>query len=527
MSVVSRLLSALVAVAATVAFSQSYLRWLHPIIDTGRDLYIPEQLRLGATLYHDILYVYPPLTPYLLALITAVTGSSLVSYLGIGLTTALLTAIALAFITRRLAGDHAAAAVLLVFVSFSVCGVSGWGSNYLFPYSYAVTLGMLLFLGGAALLLHGRPSLALALLLACSWTKLEYTIFASALVLFAAVSRRISWKAFALYCGAAAASVAAVIAYFGVAPLRESLLPSTLLSGVSATVFYAQIKGTADWQTNLLLAARGAVLIVAFVLLLRMKRNALTWIALGAVAVLLANDTFFRAWSLLQLALIPFAIRRPREPLALLLLLSLCGTSRIFLNLTPVWYGFVFILPVLLLIAYVLFEWLPERGVYSRQSALLWLPLIVAICVSGLATAHVTYDGGQRVVTPRGTYYDLAPPRAQSVGALLEHLRRSGARELVVMPEGLTLNYLAQVRTPLRYQTFTPAEIAGSERPIVEELAAKRPQYVAIVPRDLREFGSRGFGVDYGRQIVAFLRANYDVEGRFGEIVLLRVRTLP
>jgi hypothetical protein len=269
------------------------------------------------------------------------------------------------------------------------------------------------------------------------------------------------------------------------------------------------------------------VLIVAFTLLLRMKRNALTWFALVAVAVLLANDTFFRAWSLLQLALIPFAIRRPREPLALLLLLSLCGTSRIFLNLTPVWYGFVFILPVLLLIAYVLFEWLPERGVYSRQSALLWLPLIVAICVSGLATAHVTYDGGQRVVTPRGTYYDLSPPRAQSVGALLEHLHRGGARELVVMPEGLTLNYLAQVRTPLRYQTFTPAEIAGSERPIVEELAAKRPQYVAIVPRDLREFGSRGFGVDYGREIVAFLRANYDVEGRFGEIVLLRVRTPP
>ena len=130
----------------------------------------------------------------------------------------------------------------------------------------------------------------------------------------------------------------------------------------------------ADWPSNLLLAARGALLVVVFVLLLRMKRTVWTWIALAVATVLLANDTFFRAWSLLQLALIPFAIRRPREPLALLLLLSLCATSRIFLNLTPVWYGFVFILPVLLLIVYVLFAWLPERGVYAREASLFWMP---------------------------------------------------------------------------------------------------------------------------------------------------------
>jgi hypothetical protein len=524
---VSRWPSALVALAAIVAVAQSSLRWLDPIIDTGRDLYIPEQLRLGAVLYQDILYFYPPLTPYLLAGITAVTGSSLMVYVAIGAVTALLTAIALVAIVRPLAGDHAAAAVLLVFVSFSMCGVSGWGSNYFFPYAHAAPFAMLFLLGGVALLLHGRPALALTLLLVCSWTKLEYVAFASAVVVFAAMTRRISWRAFALYWLAAAASLGAAITYFGAATLRANILPWSLLSGSPARAFYAHVNGSDAWQLNLLLAARGAVLVVAFVLLLRRTRNALVWIALVAVAVLLANDTFFRAWSLLQLALIPFAIRRPREPLALLVLLSLCGTSRIFLNLTPVWYGFVYILPVLLLIAYVLFAWLPERGVYAREAALLWIPLIVAICASGLVTAHRTYADGYPVATPRGMYYDVSPSRGRAVAALLEHLRRSNARELVVMPEGLGLNYLANVRTPLRHQTFTPAEIAGAEAPVVAELASKRPRYVAIVMRDVREFGSRGFGVDYGREIFAFLRANYVVEQRFGEIVLLRVRTRP
>lgn len=520
-------LASLVSLAAIVAVAQSWLRWLDPVIDTGRDLYIPEQLRLGATLYHDILYFYPPLTPYLLAGVTAVTGSSLTAYVGIGLATALLTAIALAAIAWPLAGRYGTAAILLVFVSFSMAGVSGWGSNYFFPYAHAAPFAMLFLLGGAALLLHDRPALALALLLACSWTKLEYVVFASALVVFAAVTRRISWKAFALYCVAAAASLSLAIGYFGAATLRANILPSSLLRGASARMFYEQVSGVAEWQSNLLLAVRGAALIVVFVLLLRMKRNVLVWIALAVATLLLANDTFFRAWSLLQLALIPFAIRRPREPLALLLLLSLCGTSRIVLNLTPVWYGFVFIVPVLLLIAYVLFAWLPERGVYPREAAVLWLPLILAICVSGLVTAHETYADGHRVTTLRGTYYDVSPSRGRAVALLLDHLRSAGARELVVMPEGLGLNYLAKVPTPLRYQTFTPVEIAGAEGPIVAELVAKRPQYVAIVTRDLREFGFTGLGVDYGREITTFLRANYDVERRFGEIVLLRVRTRP
>jgi len=46
-------------------------RSLDPIIDTGRDLYIPEQIRHGVKLYSDILYYYPPVAPYLLATVTA------------------------------------------------------------------------------------------------------------------------------------------------------------------------------------------------------------------------------------------------------------------------------------------------------------------------------------------------------------------------------------------------------------------------------------------------------------------------
>src|SRR4029450_11705214 len=94
-------------VAATVVLAVFALivwtargRALDPIIDTGRDLYIPQQIRSGAKLYRAVLYYYPPVAPYLLALITSVTGSSLGAYEWIGAAIALATVAALYALIR-------------------------------------------------------------------------------------------------------------------------------------------------------------------------------------------------------------------------------------------------------------------------------------------------------------------------------------------------------------------------------------------------------------------------------------------
>ncbi|MCA1733829.1 MAG: hypothetical protein LC732_09525, partial [Acidobacteria bacterium] len=61
-------LPALAAIAALAVgvLALSWNRWLEPIIDLGRDLYIPEAMAGGARLYDDLLYFYPPLTPSIL-----------------------------------------------------------------------------------------------------------------------------------------------------------------------------------------------------------------------------------------------------------------------------------------------------------------------------------------------------------------------------------------------------------------------------------------------------------------------------
>ena len=103
-------------------------------------------------------------------------------------------------------------------------------------------------------------------------------------------------------------------------------------------------------------------------------------IALISLSWQLADDRFFRAWALLQILLVPLAaLENKRSPLLLLLLFSLCNSIRIYFNLAPVWYGFYLILATYLLIAYFLFRYLPERGVYSSQTAMLWIPMFLLI----------------------------------------------------------------------------------------------------------------------------------------------------
>ncbi|HKO02169.1 MAG TPA: hypothetical protein VJ032_10770, partial [Thermoanaerobaculia bacterium] len=128
---------------------------------------------------------------------------------------------------------------------------------------------------------------------------------------------------------------------------------------------------------------------------------------------------------------------------------------------------------------------------------------------------------------PRGTFYDVNASRA----AAINELASIGLPSLVVMPEGLTINYLLEIPTPLRYYTFTPPEAADprAEEAILRDFEAKQPEWIAFVPRDLSEFGSRGFGVDYDQRIMAYLRAHYSRSSaeRHGWIVLLRKLELP
>jgi hypothetical protein len=519
---VSTALITVVAVVAAIAFAQSYARWLDPIIDTGRDLYIPEQLANGAKLYRDIRYQYPPLAPYLLALITSGIGHSLVSYMAIGIAQSVAIALSLWMALRRAAGVVPAFAATLSFVAISFCGASTWGTNFLFPYSYGATIGMALLCIALAAFVFTRNAVALGALVLASWCKVEYAIAALLIVLVLAIARRVTLRQIAAFCAAMIASAVAASLYFRDTSWLSENVFAAWQHGARATRFFELVSGTALWQEHLTQLALGLAGVIAIALLMRSGR----WVAaipIVVIGILIGNHSFFRAWALLQWVALGWALVRDRKsPLVLFAAFSVASTLRIPLNVSPTWYGFVLTIPVFALAAYTLFCYFPRRN----AMALLWLVPFAANSFGDLWEQHERYAlKASAIVSTRGTFYDWNPDRARILNALIATVHDG---TLVIIPEGITINYLTRTRTPLSFHTFTPVETADAsvESSILRELNAHPPDRVALVTRDVREYGSRGFGVDYGLRIVALLRSRYRVErawhGERFEAVLLR-----
>jgi hypothetical protein len=494
-------------VVAAIAFAQSYGRWLDPLIDTGRDLYIPEQLARGAKLYRDIRYQYPPLLPYLLSLITSAVGRSLASYMAIGIAQSVVAAAAIYLAARKAAGWLGAFAATLLFVSLCLTNASTWGVTWMFPYSYAATFGMTFLLIALAALLYERPALAVAALVLAAWCKVELAVAATLIVAGLTMTRRLAPRYAAAWLASMGVTFGIAALYFrDTAWLSGNLFAASLTQGESASVFFARVSGRADWLRNLGAALTGIGVIVIVKIAIRRFRWPMALAVVLACTLFVHDDQLIRAFGILQWVVLLAAAREENRPLFTLALFSIAATLRIWLNVSPGWYGFTLVAPVFVLMAAVLFE--------RKRLAALWLIPIGVLCGRQLYEQHARYAVKTHpIVSMRGTFYDSNADRAAILDDFLRHVRGG---TLVVIPEGLTLNYLAGATTPLTYHTLTPVEIDDPriEAAIVRELAARPPDRIVILDRDVREFGYRGFGVDYGMHLAAWVGAHYDVEAR-------------
>jgi hypothetical protein len=496
-------LIATVAAVAAIAFAQSYARWLDPIIDTGRDLYIPEQIARGAKLYRDIRYQYPPLAPYLLALITGAIGHSLAAYMMIGIAQSATIAASLWVALRR---PLPAFAATLSFVAMCFCGGTLW--NFIFPYSYAATMGMALLCIALAAFVHARNALAIGALVLASWCKVEYAVAALVIVVILTIARRLTLRQLAAYFGVMMATLVGVAFYFRDTRWWSENVFAAWQHGERARRFFAVVSGVANWREQVVQIAIGIAGIAA-ILFLQRWRNWIARIAIVVVPLLLTGHAFFRAWALLQWIALGWALLRDRKsPLVFFAAFSVACTLRIPLNVSPPWYGVVLTVPTIALAAYILFCYQPRRN----AMAILWLAPFIVSAGSDLWQQHVLYAQKQyAIVTPRGTFYDGNADRAR---ILTSAIRAVQGGTLAVIPEGITINYLANVPTTLTFHTFTPVEVDAPsvEDAMLRELTAHPPDRVLMVSRDLREYGARGFGVDYDLRAGALFRSIYRVE---------------
>jgi hypothetical protein len=572
----------LVLVAGLAGFflTTSWRRWPDPLIDFGRELYVPWRLAHGAVLYRDVDDFYGPLSQYFNAGLFALFGPGLMVLVAANLAilAAILTCIYRLF--RRAWGVGAACASSVVFVAvFAFSQFVGIGNyNYATPYAHEATHGLLVCLMLVAVLpawveqaTVRRSFLAGGLFGLSAVLKPEIMLAAGLVTLATLAVQR--WRRRPLGSGAVGAwaagavlPTAAFALYFSTqAPWRAALgmacrawwsvvasdrftgdpvqtgflgMDQPWLHGLEhagatmvALLLFAAIGGAAWLADRLAGSGRRVLLLVAMAAGL----GALAWLRLpwpdagrcllGLVLVygLVGGVTLLRQASPASSASAP-VLR------LLLAVLAAALLARMILNGRIYQFGFYQAALAALLVPAVLVGELPARLGLGRWGRA--MVVVGSLCLLGPGVVILagrsqqmlrlkTYPVGEG----RDRFYAFTP-QVEPSGELVEKtsgwLRATAigqGQNLLVLPEGEMINYLARLPSPVAPFFFFSAATRGDrEAAIVRDLARRPPEWIAVVSRDLREYGVQRYGEspDQGGQILNWAGDNYEPLATFG-----------
>lgn len=548
----------------------SWLKWPDPQIDFGAQLYTPWRLAEGDVLYRDIAQHYGPLSPYFNALLFALFGPGLIVLVTANLVIFGIILFTLARLIRAAWGAGAAVAASAVFVAvFGFSQYQGVGnSNYVTPYAHESTHGFLVCLLLVASLARWlqqstpRQSALVGFLLGLTAVlKPEFMLagglLAGTTFLLRRKSERPAGPAHLGYglLGVILPTACFVLWFAFQLPLAEALRAATGAWSILLTSpdlaynplqayflgfdqpgsnFIAHLAWTAGalllfaglayaaWLARRIAQAWADYALMAIVMAL------FTWLALTRIDWLNSGRCLFgvvviylgaKAWTAFRAASGPTRISSTDGARILFAVLALSLLARMVLNGRISQFGFYQAALAAVLIPAVLLGELPAWLKLERGKAVLiggTLALILpAMAVLALRSRVILALRTEPVGSGRDLFYTF-PPSLTHTGRLVFHvskfLEKQSAPTVLVLPEGLMINYLARKPSPVPPLFFYfNATAGGREARLVQELEKRPPEWVVLISRDLRGAGIEHYGEAPGRgqELLAWVAAHY------------------
>jgi hypothetical protein len=528
----------------------SWKRWANPIVDCGREMYVPWQIAEGHMLYRDLFWIYGPFAPYWHALLFKLFGVHLNVLYAAGLLLVAAQGSLVFVIGRRvLSPAFAALAATLFLVQFAVRPTLG---NLVFPYSFSAGYASALNLVALWLALRdhesGQRGFCLILAGACVGlsllSKIEIGLagfgflLAVALVPVRDAKSTIRNSSFALL-----ACLALPLAGYGwfasqlgaATLLHEYLWPREVLAEMK--LFHQIAVGTlftpkaTVYLIGLTALGAGGFFLVAlagYVLRRRLWRWAgwlwIVFVALGLVASPLEDDVFrflelnhLYAGNLVFLGVALLATARLRPPVFWIALFALLATWRAPLFAGVSAYSAFFMAASVVVFVWFWAEWLPGAGQWLDARP--WRATVAATLavLLGLQSArHVTAFRTQLtapIATPRGAlcvHREIGPPLRELIGFVEANTRPGEA--VLFFPEETSLYFLCDRRSPSKYYQFAPGLLAPErkQRELIADAEAAQVRFVFVSNRATTEYGKPYFGVDYYPLLREWVLAHFE-----------------
>jgi hypothetical protein len=551
----------------------SWRKWPDPLVDFGRELYIPWQITEGKVLFRDVASLFGPLSPYLNAFWFRLFGTSLMS---VAMCNCVILAATIAGIYHLLnaSTDRVAAtcATLTAVLLFGFCQYLDVGNyNFITPYAHEATHGLALSVAALVAFYRSIASRRTWLafvsgvcvgLVVLTKPEIAAALGASILVGVAFVAwlqpvDSILGRATRLLCTGTLAPAAAFLAYFVAAGMSVPEAARALANGwtmafstpVARNAFYARVTGLDHPLLNawhMVQTFVGFLLFVAVTVCLARWRPTTTAsraTALIGRAVFLTVTALFvprfevsRAFPLIALAGLGAALavgarRRAagaalqQLPLAMWCSFAVVMLAKMFLNAQVYHYGFYLALPATTVAVIVLIwlipmaaAWLTDDDV-ARRAKWLFVAAVAVAIVPHLALSDLWFrtktlpigTGRDRFLAGTGRTQWQGEAVADAVHWIANRTPRDAT--IAVIPEGVMINYLSRRRTSLQFVNFMPPEIiAFGESAIVAALRAHPPDFVLLIERSTAEYGYASFGAapDYGQATMQWIWSQYE-----------------
>ena len=206
----------------------------------------------------------------------------------------------------------------------------------------------------------------------------------------------------------------------------------------------------------------------------------------------------------------------------LLLIFALICSLKNFHSLLLSFYGAYSFAPLFICLILFISDLLEDNFLYNTQkqykSALCAFIIILTLLFANILFIWVREENS-KVKTPLGTIKAekmTAEPFNETLRYLKNHSNLDDS--LLVIPEGIILNFLSN-RTWDFYQTsFTPLDFETfGEDVIIKNITEIKPKYIALSNRNTSEYAKSYVCKDYGVKACKYIVENYTLEAAFGE----------
>jgi hypothetical protein len=197
-------------------------------------------------------------------------------------------------------------------------------------------------------------------------------------------------------------------------------------------------------------------------------------------------------------------------------LFSLLLLAKMLFNTRFYHYGFALAMPATMIWIVMLTDWIPgyihNRGFNPLGFKAAAIAVIGIIVCWHIGISARIYDNKSIAVGQDGDRF-YADIRGKAVNEFVTWFssNRNPSDSLVVLPEGIMLNYLTRTPNPTPVVNLMPPElIMFGEESILRALQQSPASFIALVHKDTSEYGARFFGMHYGTEIAKWIKENYD-----------------